>query len=204
MIRRARVLVVDDLEQWREELVETLHRGGFEVDSVSSTADALERLNTSPYHLLALDIHWQQVSGADRVVVNLEVDGIRLKRNPTLQNQVALELEDLLCRLFHQAKSVLVRPLALGQSTTGVLWVQPFYNTGGGHAVVVKFGDFHKIEEEYANFKEYVQPFIGGGRNSTVLDVRRTAHLGGIMYSLLGADDEHLEDFGSFYRHADV
>jgi hypothetical protein len=153
---------------------------------------------------LELDVLWQEVNGPQQVVLNLEVDGIRLKRNPTLQGQVALELDDLLCRLFHQAKSVLVRPLALGQSSTGVLWVQPFYTTGGGRAVVVKFGDFHKIEEEYFNFKEYVQPFIGGGRNSTVLDVRRTPHLGGIMYSLLGADDEHLEDFGSFYRHADV
>ena len=289
MIRQGRVLVVDDLEQWREELVETLQRGGFEVDSASTATQALEQLNKSLYHLLVLDIRmvdadqsntggiellkeldkrdlseatkviilsaygtkeqmrvafrdhkvadflskdefsnraflesvrqvffkkvninleldvlWQQVNGPQQVVLNLEVDGIRLKRNPILQSQVALELDDLLCRLFHQAKSVLVRPLSLGQSSTGVLWVQPFYTTGGGRAVVVKFGDFHKIEEEYANFKEYVQPFIGGGRNSTVLDVRRTPHLGGITYSLLGADDDHLEDFGSFYRQADV
>jgi hypothetical protein len=153
---------------------------------------------------LKLDVLWQQVNGPQQVVLNLEVDGIRLKRNPTLQSQVALELDDLLCRLFHQAKSVLVRPLSLGQSSTGVLWVQPFYTTGGGRAVVVKFGGLHKIEEEYANFKEYVQPFIGGGRNSTVLNVRRTPHLGGITYSLLGADDDHLEDFGSFYRQADA
>ncbi len=28
--------------------------------------------------------------------------------------------------------------------------------------------------------------------------------LGGIIYSLLGTDEEHLEDFGSFYRHAET
>ena len=56
MIRKGRVLVVDDLEQWREELVETLQRGGFEVDSASTTTQALEQLNKSSYHLLVLDI----------------------------------------------------------------------------------------------------------------------------------------------------
>ncbi len=56
MIRQGRVLVVDDLEQWREELVETLQRGGFEVDSASTATQALEQLNRSPYHLLVLDI----------------------------------------------------------------------------------------------------------------------------------------------------
>jgi uncharacterized protein associated with vWA-MoxR-VMAP ternary system len=115
---------------------------------------------------------------------------------------VALELDDLLCRLFYEAESVLVRPLTVGQSTMGVLWVQPFYGGGGGRAVIIKFGDFRKIEQEYSNFKKYVQSFIGGGRSTNILDLRRTPHLGGIIYSLLGADNDHLEDFGSFYKHA--
>jgi CheY-like chemotaxis protein len=287
MNRKARVLVVDDLEEWRDALVEKLQSTGFQADSASTAMQTIERLDEALYHLLVLDIrlddadpnntdgiellsklnqrglgeaikiiilsaygtkeqmrlafkdysvadflskdyfnpqdflesvgqvftrdmninlalqiHWQQVSGSEEVVLNLQVNGVRVKRNPALQSRMALELEDLLCRLFYQADSVLVRPLALGQSSTGVLWAQPFYTTGGGRAVVVKFGDFHKIEEEYSNFKQYVQPFIGGGRNSTVLDLRRTPRLGGLIYSLLGADNEHLEEFGSFYRHA--
>jgi thiamine kinase-like enzyme len=152
---------------------------------------------------LELDVLWQQVIGPQQVVLNLEVDGIRLKRSPTLQSQVALELDDLLCRLFYEAESVLVRPLTLGQSPMGVLWVQPFYGGGGGRAVIIKFGDFRKIEQEYSNFKKYVQSFIGGGRSTSILDLRRTPHLGGIIYSLLGADNDHLEDFGNFYKHAD-
>ena len=152
---------------------------------------------------LALDVHWQQVSSPEQIVLNLRVDGNRIKRNTHLQSRMALELDDLLCRLFYEADSVLVRSLTLGQSSTGVLWVQPFYSSsGGGRPVVVKFGDFRKIDEEYFNFRKYVQPFIGGGRNTVVLGVRRTPYIGGIMYSLLGADDDHLEDFGSFYRHA--
>lgn len=289
MNRQGRVLVVDDLEAWREELVETLQRDDFYAESVSTASQVLQQLDETFYHLivldirlndadqsnieginllreldkrgfseatkvimlsaygteeqmraafreykvadflsknkftkqvflesvrwvfseevhinLGLDIHWQQVSGPEQVVLNLETDGIRIKRNTPLQSWIAFELEDLLCRLFHQAESVLIRPLTMGQSTTGVLWAQPFYNDGGGRAVIVKFGDFHKIDEEYYNFKKYVQPFIGGGRNTTVLELRRTLHLGGIIYSLLGVDNDHLVDFGSFYRHADV
>lgn len=289
MIRQARVLVVDDLEQWRDELVETLQRGGFKVDSASTASQALEQLNQSLYHLLVLDIrmvdadqsntggiellaeldnrglseatkviilsaygtkeqmrlafrdhkvadflskddfnnqvflenvrqifskevsinlelhiHWQQVSGPEQVVLHVEVDGTRFRRGSPMQNRIAAELEDLLCRLFFEAESVLVRPLTVGQSTMGVLWAQPFYGSGGGHAVIIKFGDFRKVEQEYSNFKKYVQPFIGGGRSTNVLDVRRTPHLGGIVYSLLGADNDHLEDFGNFYSHANI
>jgi CheY-like chemotaxis protein len=285
MNRQGRVLVVDDLGPWREQLVETLRREGFYADSASTAAEVLERLDEMFYHILILDIrlvdadplnqagidlldeldkrglseatkviilsaygtkeqmrlafknhkvadflskenftkqvflesvhqvlsndvninlalivHWQEVSGPEQAVSNLEIDGMRIKRNKSLRSHMALELEDLLCRLFYEAESVLVRPLQ-GQSATGVLWAQPFYASGGGGAVIVKFGDFRKIEEEYSNFKKYVQPFIRGGRNSTALDVRRTPHLGGIMYSLLGADKEYLEDFDSFYRH---
>lgn len=289
MKRQGRVLIVDDLEQWREELVETLQRAGFYADSASTIAQARLLLDKTFYHLLVLDIrmdnanqsnmdgfnllheldkrglsestkvimlsghgtleqmrtafrdfkvadflskdkfnnrvflenvqqvfsnevdinldleiHWQQVSGPEQLVLNLVVNGTRVKRDAALQNRLAIELDDLLCLLFHQAESLLVQPLTPGQSSMGVLSVQPFYSTGGGRAVVVKYGDFHTIEEEYRNFKQYVLPFIGGGRNTTILALRRTALLGGIVYSLLGASDDSLEDFDSFYHRASV
>ena len=294
MTRKGHVLVVDDLEKWREELVETLERSGYTADSASTGPEALKKLHQALYHIvvldirmeeadqnnadgkmdgitllheldkqglseatkvimlsaygtkelmrtsfreykvvdflskdefnnqefleivrqvfsqkvninLALEIHWLQGSKPDQFVLNLDVNGTRVKRGSTLQSQVADELEDLLCRLFFQAKSILVRPLAPGQSGTGVLQIQPFYTTGGGgHEVIVKFGDFRKIEKEYHNFKQYVQPFLGGGRNTTVLDLRHTTHLGGIIYSLLGTSHDQLINFGDFYRQANI
>src|SRR5437879_5147340 len=56
MNRQGRILIVDDEEQWRKELVETLLRGGFHADSASTATEALERLNESLYHVLVLDI----------------------------------------------------------------------------------------------------------------------------------------------------
>jgi CheY-like chemotaxis protein len=154
---------------------------------------------------LALDIHWQQGSGPEQAVQNLEIEGAYVMRGTPLHSQVTAELEDLLCRLFYEAKSLLVRPLTPGKSGAGILWAQPFYATGGGgYAVAVKFGDFHKVEQEYDNFKQYVQPFLGGGHNTTIQELRRTPRLGGIIYSLLGTTYDQLANFDEFYRRADV
>jgi DNA-binding response OmpR family regulator len=154
---------------------------------------------------LALDIHWPQASRPEQIVLTLNVDGTSVHHDSPLRSQVVVELEDLFCRLFRQAKSVLVRPSTAGWSGTGVLRALPFYPTGGGgYEVIVKFGDFHKIEEEYRNFTEYVQPFLGGERNTTIIAMRRTPHLAGIMYSLLGTTNDQVVDFGEFYHHADI
>ncbi len=289
MDKKGRILILDDLETWREQQVEKLTHADFHVESVSTVAEVLERLQSSYYHLLIIDIsmeegnednkagleflrvldkhrlsdattviihsaygtqermrqafrfhgvadflskdhfeqsflqnvqqifvekvhvnlgmniYWQQISGAAQAVLCLKSAGMHVEPDSLLQATLADELHDLLCRLFYQASSLLIWPLTTGYSGTGVLRVQPFYATGGGgNEVVVKFGEVNKIEQEYANFKHYVQTFLGGGRNTTVIEMRRTPHLGGIIYSLLGNVNDQMADFDEFYRHSDV
>ncbi len=290
MTRQGRILIVDNLETWREELVEILRRNGFHAESVSTVTDALERLNESFYHILVADIRMEEIdksntegmgllgkleksglseatkvimlsafgtpeqmreaytdhrvadfltkdefteqsflksveqafsrdakinlaleilfqagTSSEQAVLDLEVAGTRVERGTPLQNEMAIELEDLLCRLFYHTNGILVRPLTPGQSGAGVLRIQPFYsNKGIGREVIVKFGDVRKIQQEYDNFKEYVEPFVGGGRNTAVLDVRRMTHLGGIIYTFLGTSSDQLVDFTEFYRRASV
>jgi CheY-like chemotaxis protein len=153
---------------------------------------------------LNLDIHWQQAKDADQIVTKLKMNGVSLKSNMELRERMTAELDDLLCRLFYTARSLLVNPLSPGQSGSAVLLATPFYGSGAGKPVVVKFGHLQKIDVEYKNFKEYAQPFIGGGRSTSIIELRRTPRLGGIVYSLLGTASDHLESFNTFYAHADI
>ncbi|HEU4874772.1 MAG TPA: response regulator [Pyrinomonadaceae bacterium] len=153
---------------------------------------------------LDLDIHWEQVKDTEEFVAKLKLHGIALKRDPKLLTRTAAELNDLLCRLFHNARSLLLKPLVPGQSGSAVLLATPFYDTGAGQPVIVKFGELEKIDTEYKNFKEFVQPFVGGGRSTHVNDIRRTSHLGGVVYSLLGTAGNKLDSFSAFYELADI
>ncbi|HLI71120.1 MAG TPA: response regulator [Ktedonobacteraceae bacterium] len=290
MSKQGRILIVDNLSVWCDELVETLRRGGYYADSVSTIADALDRLQASFYHVLVADIRMKDTdqsnidglallaeleksglseatkvimlsafgtlkqmrdaftnhrvadflskddfsqeaflksieqvftrdvrinldleilsptgSSSKQAILNLDMKGARIRQGDPLQDLIAEELEDLLCRLFHETKGILVRPLTAGKSGAGVLRVQPFYNNRGiGHEVIVKFGDAQKIEEERLHFKEYVEPFIGGGRSTVIRDTRRTTHLGGIIYTFLGTGSQELKDFVDFYRTASI
>ena len=149
---------------------------------------------------LALKLLWQDVAGPRDVVCNMKVSDGKVTENSELQELVAAELNDLLCRLFYQADCLLVRPLTPGYSGTGVLWTEPEFTHGPGQGFIVKFGDYKKIAQEYHNFEQYVQSYLGGTYTTTIIRLRRTPRLGGIVYSFLGAENDQLESFGSFYR----
>jgi hypothetical protein len=154
---------------------------------------------------LDLDIHWQDSSGLEEVVLDVKMNSHRIKGDSAQQARISAELDDLLCRLYHDASSLLVKPLKSGYSGARVLLVQPFYDDrGGGRADVVKFGHVRKIDQEYHNFTQYVRPFVGGGRQTEVRGLRRTMQLGGIVYTLLGTASDQLQEFDSYYRQADL
>lgn len=157
---------------------------------------------------LDMSIHWSGVSGSEPGAANLKLEmesgkAVRFLEGSPLQNRVAREVDDLLRRLFHDAESILVKPMSPGRSGTVVFEVRPFYpNIGAGSPLVVKCGDVRKILQEYHNFKEYVERLVGGRRCTSVHGLRRTVLLGGLIYSFLGAGDQ-LEDFGTFYQRSD-
>ena len=153
---------------------------------------------------LNLIIHWPSSNNAEQQIDSLKFQGTRVKNNPELKALLTGELEDLLCRLFYEADSIVVESMSLGHSGTSVLRVTPYYRDGAGQQVVVKFGERSLIETEYNNFLNYVQNFISGSRSTNVVTRRSTPHLGGIVYSLLGSASHQLESFGSFYQHSDT
>lgn len=150
------------------------------------------------------EIIWQGCR-ADQIVLNLHVNGKYIKAGTHLQQVIVDELCELLCRLFPHAQAILVNALTHGLSGKRVLKVQPFYaERGAGRHVVVKFGDIYAISQECDNYIQHVQHFIGNGHCTTIYDRQQTAHLGGILYSLLGNDFQHIQEFGLFYQQANV
>lgn len=138
-------------------------------------------------------------------MLNLKIDGTRIKYKSPMRSRLAEELDDLLCRLFHRADSLLVRPLTSGFSGLAVLLVTPSSTgAGAGQPAVVELGDVRSIDSEYQRFRDYVQHFIAGGRTTNVIERRRSTHLGGIVYSLLGTVGNRLESFGDFYKRAEA
>jgi len=134
---------------------------------------------------------------AAEVLVNLKIAGTRVRRNTPRHERLVAELDDLLCRLFWKAESILVSILPAGRGGAGVLRVQPTFHSGPGAPVVVKFGDVHDIEAENDHYDEYVKDFLAGARAASVKSRARTRLLGGICYALFGA--EEFETFSAFY-----
>ncbi len=152
---------------------------------------------------LALDLAWPPQTNQGKIARQLRLDTQAARSHRHALETLGEELEDLFCRLFADAQSVRVRPLTPGWSGAGVLQIQPFYRDGGkGRDLLVKFGAIESIATEYANFQKHVQNFISEGRSSVVLHTRRTVHLGGIIYSLLGAGGDQMKDFATFYHES--
>jgi hypothetical protein len=153
---------------------------------------------------LDLKITWLREGKPEQAITDLRINGRRVGRSSSLRKQLVEELDDLFCRLFYEAEMILVRPLKPGWSGTSVVLVQPFFaGRGRGEDVIVKFGDITKIKKEYNNFQDFVEKFLRGGRRTTIKGLRYTPHLGGIVYSLLGANNDQLIDFAEFYHSKD-
>jgi CheY-like chemotaxis protein len=154
---------------------------------------------------LGLEIIWQGARDAAEACHNLWLPGGRVKKETKESRQLGEELEDLLCRLFYQAETVVAEPMERGKSGAGVLRVQPYFTeTGAGRWVVVKFGHYLDIRREAENYEHFVESFVGGGRSTKVEAVQRTMRLGGIRYSFAGAASDKFEDFGTFYKHSNA
>lgn len=155
---------------------------------------------------LALTLHWQGVSGPEEAVQGLQLLGSRLRasdRDSEFFRRVAAELDDLLCRLFHDAKEVLLRPLQRGHGGGGLLLAEPQYaERGAGQPLVIKFGDASIIHQEAENYGAFVSGFVGGHRAAQLTRKRRTALLGGLAYSFLGHETGRFRNFEDFYAIA--
>jgi CheY-like chemotaxis protein len=154
---------------------------------------------------LNLNIIWQFARDAAEACVHLRLPSGRVKKNTEESRRIGEELEDLLCRLFYQAETVIAEPMERGRSGASVLRVQPYFpETGAGRWVVVKFGHYLDIRREAENYERFIEPFVGGGRSTKVEAIQRTIRLGGIRYSFAGAASDRFDDFGTFFARSNL
>ncbi|MEM8993995.1 MAG: response regulator [Acidobacteriota bacterium] len=153
---------------------------------------------------LDLKIHWgPKLRDPANAVRGLRLGPGRIDRSgeSELGDRAGEELDDLLCRLFHEASEVVLEPLGDGRSNTQVLLAQPSYpQRGTGSPIVVKFGDARDIEDEAERYEKWVGKFIGGGRSTQIKARRRTPLLGGLCYSLVGSGGESFTSLGEALR----
>jgi DNA-binding NtrC family response regulator len=84
MNRQGRILVVDDLEKWREQLVETLQRDGYYADAASTATEVLQKLDEMFYHLLVLDIRLIDVDPSNKEGMDLLGELVQLGVNNSM------------------------------------------------------------------------------------------------------------------------
>jgi len=147
-----------------------------------------------------LTVRWRGIS-LDEVAREIEMED-----KPPLA-VVEAEVDEVLCKLFHQADEIIVSRLipadriqSASQSGAVLLNVQPHYHeSGSGPPVVVKLAAREKIVIEARNYKQYVERFIVGFRNTGLYRTVETHLLGGIIYTLVGTPIEECVDLGRFY-----
>ncbi|MFL5655248.1 MAG: response regulator, partial [Ktedonobacteraceae bacterium] len=71
MNRRGRILIIDDAEDWCEELTEILQREGFHAASAPTITKALELLDDAIYHVLVVDIRLNEADQTNEDGINL-------------------------------------------------------------------------------------------------------------------------------------
>jgi hypothetical protein len=116
------------------------------------------------------------------------------------------DLGHILQALFLKAASVRLVSLlsqepapAFTRSGSLLLQAQPRYKAGWGVPVVVKFGARDEITQEAANHR-LLKPFLGGQRLAVLEGEAYSRQIGGLVYSLIGAEDwTTIRPFGELF-----
>jgi CheY-like chemotaxis protein len=147
-------------------------------------------------------INWNLVIEAEGDLLQQIPARLRFAHQPKPPtNQLKVEIDELLRKLFFNCESVTLRPLEHGFSRAMVFQVEPRYQQRGrGESMVAKIGEWPLIRQEERNFAQVVQGVVGGHRLPQRLELTRTRSLGGLVYSYAGLGEA--SGFAEFYAGA--
>ena len=119
------------------------------------------------------------------------IDEVRDKSISALEKkEMADQLEEVFEKLFYAFHGIMISPISTkrGYSGAGVVFVERRdKEEGTASSVVVKFGIRKAIVREARNYEKYAKPFLQF-RATEVGGPVYSQNLGGMMYTLVGAD----------------
>lgn len=123
--------------------------------------------------------------------------------NKSEEIQLSDEQIEVFQELFSDCRTIAISFLVPGYSAAKVFLVGPIRQSGEPLIpFVAKIGDKIQIDNEYRNFKNYVQHKITSGRYPEVIKVcsSGSGKLGGMSLSLIGADWKNMSDLKAFFN----
>ncbi len=114
-------------------------------------------------------------------------------------DQLAPEIEDLLSKLFYDARRLFIDHIYRGLSGSFVVEVRPLWPDGLGQSKIVKIGRRDKTQTEQANYLRHVEPFLPS-QHATHVNSAYTRHLGALLYTFFGVQAENTIDFETYYQ----
>jgi hypothetical protein len=123
--------------------------------------------------------------------------------NEDEQKMAAIELEELLRKLFPDGKQAKGYYLSPGRGGSGVVLMRPTVHGIKGKLFVIKFGPRASIGTELEHYRNFALPFID--HKAYLVDISnkpiQTLNLAGLKFSIAGESSPgKLRDFNSFYR----
>lgn len=148
-----------------------------------------------------IKINWNLAIDAEGDFLQQIPARLRFRQAKPAANQLKVEIDELLRKLFFTCEAVTLRPLEHGFSHAVVFQVEPRYQRRGrGESMVAKIGEWPLIKQEERNFAQVVQGVVGGHRLPQRLELTRTRSLGGLVYSYAGLGEA--SGFVEFYAGA--
>lgn len=103
-----RILVVDDQQEIRDVTMAVLQNAGYDVETLPSGADAIDRLGTAAFDLLLLDIDMPNMNGWE--TLRLVRADENLAELPVVMFSVKCEMKDKVFGLQHGAADYVTKP----------------------------------------------------------------------------------------------
>jgi CheY-like chemotaxis protein len=113
-------------------------------------------------------------------------------------------LEDLVCRLFHNASGVHFLRSTPGRGPCSVVLVRPFFDGAEGTELAVKFGPRDSIAQEVEHYNRWVLPFAATHSTQLRGEPVWSRELGAIAYQFVAEDVDRVVDFGVHYSDDQV